>query len=108
MQWEIVVALAVMIPVILLPVVVFWYPNISRIGTTILGKLDVDQWRVPTPVLMVLAPFIGLAYILLFPFIGLGIIIFLLGCRAERGLENMWRTATQTIRKRKLFKKLIT
>ncbi len=70
-----------------------------RYDRSFLGKLDVGQWRVPTSVLVVLAPFIGLAYILLFPFIGLGIIIFLLGCRTERGLENMWRTATQAIRK---------
>ncbi len=31
MQWQVIVALVVMIPVILLPVAVIWYLNIDRI-----------------------------------------------------------------------------
>ena len=40
MQWQVIVALVVMIPVILLPVAVIWYLNIGRIKEVVASPLD--------------------------------------------------------------------
>ncbi len=56
---------------------------------------EVGHRNVPTPVLAIVGPLLGLGYIIVLPFIGLVSFIFLGGYRVKQSLATMRRRVTQ-------------
>lgn len=67
-----------------------------KTNKSLMVGFEVGHWDAPMPILAIVGPLLGLAYIIALPFIGLISFISVGGYRAKQSLATMWRRATWT------------
>ncbi len=60
------------------------------------ARLDISRTDLPWPILGIVAPLIGLVYIVVLPFFGLVSLIFLGVCRVRESLPAIWHRVVRT------------